>query len=83
MSKDIKVLVTITESGNPELFAAMKSVTTRLRAERFRLLATLGLMQNGFGMARDSGGDSNKLGKQEPDSPSKAASAARKLGSLF
>ncbi|MHB1678673.1 MAG: hypothetical protein ACYCSS_14300 [Sulfuriferula sp.] len=81
MSKDIKVLVTVTPSGNPELFAALQSVPTRLRAERFRLLATLGLTQNGFGMTKDSRNAADT--KPEPDNQSKAANAAKKLGKLF
>ena len=81
MSKDIKVLVTVTPSGNPELFAALQSVPTRLRAERFRLLATLGLTQNGFKMTRDSSNVADT--KPEPDNPSKATNVAKKLGKLF
>lgn len=83
MSKDIKVLVTVTPSGNPELFAALQSVPTRLRAERFRLLATLGLAQSNFGISKDAGNKFAAIEKPEPDVPSKAINAAKKLGGLF
>ncbi|GLW61515.1 hypothetical protein Hthe01_18640 [Hydrogenophilus thermoluteolus] len=38
----IRIVLTVTEA-NPELYAALKEVPSRLRAERVRTLATLGL----------------------------------------
>ncbi len=39
---NIRIVLTITEAS-PELYAALQDVPTRLRAERVRTLATLGL----------------------------------------
>ena len=38
----IRVVLTVTPSS-PELYAALKDIPTRMRAERVRTLATLGL----------------------------------------
>ncbi len=40
--KAIRILLSVTE-GSPELYAALISVPTRLRAERVRALATIGV----------------------------------------
>ena len=40
--KSIRILLTVTE-GCPELYAALSKVPSRLRAERVRLLATMGV----------------------------------------
>lgn len=40
--KSIRILLTVTE-GCPELYAALSKVQPRLRAERVRMLATIGV----------------------------------------
>ena len=40
--KSIRILLTVTE-GCPELYAALSNVPSRLRAERVRLLSTIGV----------------------------------------
>jgi len=40
--KSIRILLTVTE-GCPELYAALSNVPSRLRAERIRVLATIGV----------------------------------------
>ena len=40
--KSIRILLTVTE-GCPELYAALSNVPSRLRAERVRVLATIGV----------------------------------------
>jgi hypothetical protein len=42
-SRGIRVVLTVTEATNPELYTALKNVPARLRAERVRTLATLGI----------------------------------------
>ena len=40
--KSIRILLTVTE-GCPELFATLSTVPSRMRAERVRVLATMGV----------------------------------------
>lgn len=49
--KDIRVVLTITEEGSPELFAALAPVPPRLRAERVRAIATVGIVNMRMGMS--------------------------------
>ena len=48
--KSIRILLTVTE-GCPELYAALSKVPSRLRAERVRLLATMGVAAMSGGLA--------------------------------
>lgn len=48
--KSIRILLTVTE-GCPELYAALSNVPSRLRAERVRLLATMGVAAMSGGLA--------------------------------
>lgn len=48
--KSIRILLTVTE-GCPELYAALFNVPSRLRAERVRLLATMGVAAMSGGLA--------------------------------
>ena len=48
--KSIRILLTVTE-GCPELYAALSKVPSRLRAERVRLLATMGVATMSGGLA--------------------------------
>ena len=48
--KSIRILLTVTE-GCPELYAALSNVPSRLRAERVRVLATIGVAAMNGGLA--------------------------------
>ena len=48
--KSIRILLTVTE-GCPELYAALSNVPSRLRAERVRVLATIGVAAMSGGLA--------------------------------
>jgi len=48
--KSIRILLTVTE-GCPELYAALFNVPSRLRAERVRVLATIGVAAMSGGLA--------------------------------
>ena len=48
--KSIRILLTVTE-GCPELYAALSKVPSRLRAERVRMLATMGVAAMSGGLA--------------------------------
>lgn len=42
--RSVRVVVLVSEEGSPELYRAIESVPPRLRAERLRTLATVGLL---------------------------------------
>ncbi|KAF0162621.1 MAG: hypothetical protein FD157_3852 [Rhodocyclaceae bacterium] len=48
--KSIRILLTVTE-GCPELYAALSNIPSRLRAERVRVLATIGVAAMSGGLA--------------------------------
>lgn len=77
----IRIVLTVTQAS-PELYAALQAVPARLRAERVRTLATLGLVIASGGAvgikpaspsaATDSG--------HAPGAPVKALNVAKTLG---
>jgi predicted Zn-ribbon and HTH transcriptional regulator len=74
----IKIQVAISRAGNPELFDALYALPGRSRAERMRLLATLGVVRNGgFVERRDD------IKSEDAAPSSKAAIMANKLGGQF
>lgn len=48
MSDSLRIIMTVTQA-NPELLAELSAIPERLRAERVRMLATIGLKFMGFG----------------------------------
>ena len=48
--KSIRILLTVTE-GCPELYATLSKVPSRMRAERVRVLATMGVAAMSGGLA--------------------------------
>jgi hypothetical protein len=82
----IRVVLTATPA-NPELFADLKEVPARLRAERVRTLATLGLaaLSGGIAMTRSAvpvSADTGERGKRElpQGEPIRALNFAKSLG---
>jgi hypothetical protein len=79
----IRILLSVTE-GSPELYADLISVPSRLRAERVRALATIGVAAVSGGMnASDHGGSAQGGRSSIPDadlSLSKVQSIAKRLG---
>lgn len=67
----IRVVLTVTPSS-PELYAALKDIPARMRAERVRTLATLGL-------AAFAAGTGPHL-RESPSSPEKADPAPARTG---
>lgn len=58
----IRVVLTVT-TASPELYAGLKEVPARLRAERVRMLATLGIMAVAGGGATST---TSGIGSTEP-----------------
>lgn len=84
--KSIRILLTVTE-GCPELYAALSNVPSRLRAERVRVLATIGVAAMSGGLispdhaaaALDVKADS-AVSTGNESSLGKAQAIARRLG---
>ncbi len=79
----IRILLSVTE-GSPELYADLISVPSRLRAERVRALATIGIAAvSGSMNAIDQGSSAKRLQSSIPDTESslgKAQAMAKRLG---
>jgi hypothetical protein len=82
----VRVVLTVTPA-NPELCADLSDVPARLRAERVRTLATLGLaaLSGGIAMTRPAmpvNSDPEGRGKHEPTrgEPIRALNFAKSLG---
>lgn len=79
----IRIVLTVTPA-NPELFADLGKVPARLRAERVRTLATLGLaaMSGGIAITKPSVPDSPSpaMGQQGKERPARALNFAKSLG---
>jgi len=76
----IRVVLTVTPSS-PELFAALKDIPARMRAERIRTLATLGLAALATGTPRPH--DNPAPAEKAPDAaPVRAGRAVRFAKSL-
>lgn len=77
----IRVVLTVTPSS-PELYAALKDIPARMRAERVRTLATLGLAAFATGAGTRS--RENPLPPEKVDPPparaGRAMSFAKSLG---
>ena len=84
--KSIRILLSVTE-GSPELYAALTTIPSRLRAERVRALATIGVAavtggKNSFFQTdHEKSGDPFKPSNQDSDSSvGKAQAIAKRLG---
>ena len=77
----IRVVLTVTPA-NPELFAALKDVPARLRAERVRTLATLGIaaVSGGIVTAKTTTTPDPPASRQGHGVPSRALTFAKSLG---
>jgi hypothetical protein len=77
----IRVVLTVTPA-NPELFADLGKVPARLRAERVRTLATLGLaaMSGGIAITKPPVPDSPATDQQGKERPARALHFAKSLG---
>lgn len=77
----IRVVLTVT-SANPELFADLGRVPARLRAERIRTLATLGLaaISGGIVITKPPMPDSLESDQQGNEKPARALNFAKSLG---
>lgn len=75
----IRIVLTVTQAS-PELFAALQEVPARLRAERVRTLATLGLAAvcGGIG-SRPTTGQITEVAPQNAGAPNRALSFAKSL----
>ena len=76
----IRIVLTVTQAS-PELFAALKDVPARLRAERVRTLATLGLAAvcGGIG-SRPAIGPATGAATQNAGASGQALGFAKSLG---
>jgi hypothetical protein len=86
--KGLRIVLTVSEVS-PELYAALEPVPARLRAERVRTLATIGLAAIGGGQPlinkpamEAEAASTNRKEALAPSLPEKALGAARKLGGL-
>jgi len=81
--KSIRILLSVTE-GSPELYATLISVPSRLRAERVRALATIGVAAMSGGMPtsdQDSSSHRAQPSTPEPEfSLDKVQAMAKRLG---
>jgi hypothetical protein len=76
----IRIVLTVTKAS-PELYAALQEVPARLRAERVRTLATLGLAAVGGGIgSRPAMGPTTEAPPQNAGPTTKALSFAKSLG---
>ena len=77
----IRVVLTVTQA-NPELFAGLQDVPARLRAERVRTLATLGLaaVSGGIVTTKIATPEDIPTGRQGNRGPNRALSFAKSLG---
>lgn len=75
----IRIVLTVTQAS-PELFAALQEVPARLRAERVRTLATLGLAAVCGGIGRPAIGPATEVAPQNAGAPNRALSFAKSLG---
>ncbi|MFA7096823.1 MAG: hypothetical protein WC383_10150 [Gammaproteobacteria bacterium] len=76
----IRVVLTITPA-NPELFAALETIPARLRAERIRTLATIGLAAvSGAVGGRAVNGPAADPSSQNQGGADRAMTFARSLG---
>jgi hypothetical protein len=76
--KSIRILLTVTE-GCPELYAALSKVPSRLRAERVRVLATIGVATMNGGLASP---DHATAAVDVKDDPAVSASSKSSLGKV-
>ncbi len=84
--KSIRILLTVTE-GCPELYSALFNVPSRLRAERVRLLATMGVAAMSGGLVSpdhaataDDVKDDPPVGAGSESSLGKVQAIAKRLG---
>jgi len=80
--KSIRVVLTVTPA-NPELFADLGKVPARLRAERVRTLATLGLAAmsgGGIAITKPAAPGSPATDQQGKERPTRALNFAKSLG---
>ncbi len=84
--KSIRILLSVTE-GSPELYAALTTIPPRLRAERVRALATIGVAAMAGGKssldqtAHEKSGNGPQPSNQESNlSLGKAQAIAKRLG---
>ena len=77
----IRVVLTVTPA-NPELFAGLKDVPARLRAERVRTLATLGIaaVSGGIVTAKPATVPDRPTSKPGQGPPNRALTFAKSLG---
>ncbi len=79
--ESLRIVLTVT-AASPELYTALKTTPSRLRAERVRTLATLGIAAvSGVGMSQPSGVETappNPL--PSPARSNLALSFAKRLG---
>lgn len=78
----IRIVLTVTQAS-PELFAALQEVPARLRAERVRTLATLGLAAvcGGIGSSsRPAIGPATEAAQQNAGTQNRALTFAKSLG---
>lgn len=78
MKKGIRVVLTVT-SANPELFSDLEKVPARLRAERVRTLATLGLAAMSGGLAVPKPQAERQDAEQQQKKPDRAMNFAQSL----
>ncbi len=79
---NIRVVVVVTQ-GNPELLAELEKMPARLRAERIRTLATIGLtvVPGGTsGTNKPPTPKDSKVDQQKNSLPDRATSFAKTLG---
>ena len=78
----IRIVLTVTQAS-PELFAALKDVPARLRAERVRTLATLGIAAISGGISGKPAIDQptqTEVAQQDAQASSRALRFAKSLG---
>lgn len=80
-NNEIKALVIVREESNPELYAVLKAVPPRSRAERLRILATVSI-------ARTSGVNQIQMSPPAPTTRNEipsgvAVKTAKKLSEQF
>lgn len=76
----MRIVVVVTETGNPELYKALHGTPPRQRAERLRTLATVGLVSVSGQVMRD---EQPSKSSQDRDAETRVGAIARKLGGVL